>query len=90
MTAEDVIRTLRALGFTPAPPKEKDIGKWFVNGRTRAGVVDGTLRIQVFGTHEEAISGAPVLFGGYSLSDIAAIRIEDGSLAVYIVHRWPM
>ena len=90
MTAEGVISTLRALGFSPAPPKEKDIGVWFVNGRTRAGVVDDTLRVQVFGTHEEAISGAPVLFGGYSLSDVAAIRIEDGSLAVYIVHRWPM
>ena len=90
MTAEAAISTLGALGFTPAPPKEKDIGVWFVNERTRAGIVDDTLRIQVFGTHEEALSGAPVLFGGYSLSDIAAIRIEDGTLAVYIVHRWPM
>ena len=90
MTAEAAISTLRALGFTPAPPKEKDIGVWFVNERTRAGIVDDTLRIQVFGTHEEALSGAPVLFGGYSLSDIAAVRIEDGSLAVYVVHRWPM
>ena len=87
MTAEAVIEKLGALGFTPAPPKEKDIGKWFVNGRTRTGIVDGTLRVQVFGTHEEALSGAPVLFGGYSLSDVAAIRIENGSLAVYIVHR---
>ena len=90
MTAEAVIEKLGARGFTPAPPKEKDIGKWFVNGRTRTGIVDETLRVQVFGTHEEALSGAPVLFGGYSLSDIAAIRIEDGTLAVYIVHRWPM
>lgn len=90
MTAENVIATLRALGFTPAPPKEKDVGDWCVNGRTRAGIVDDTLRIQVFGTHEEALSGAPVLFGGYSLNDIAAIRVEDGTLAVYIVHRWPM
>ena len=90
MTAEAVIEKLRALGFTPAPPKEKDIGKWFVNERTRAGIVDGTLRVQVFGTHEEALRGAPVLFGGYSLDDIAAVRIEDGSLAVYVVHRWPM
>ena len=90
MTAEAVINTLRALGFTPAPLKEKDIGVWFVNGRTRTGIVGETLRVQVFGTHDEAISGAPVLFGGYSLDDIAAIRIEDGSLAVYIVHRWPM
>lgn len=90
MTSEAVIRTLRALGFIPAPLKEKDTGVWFVNGRTRAGVVDDTLRVQVFGTHEEAISGAPVLFGGYSLNDIAAMRIENGSLAVYIVHRWPM
>ena len=90
MTSEAVISTLRALGFIPAPLKEKDTGVWFVNGRTRAGIVDGTLRVQVFGTHEEAISGAPVLFGGYSLNDIAAMRIENGSLAVYIVHRWPM
>lgn len=90
MTAENLISTLNALGFTPAPPKEKDIGDWFVNGRTRAGIVDETLRIQVFGTHEEALIGAPVLFGGYSLDDIAAIRVEDGSLAVYVVHRWPM
>ena len=64
MTAEAVIRTLGALGFSPAPPKEKDIGKWFVIGR-RGVLLDRQ------GMQFRRESAGPVWFDG-----IEAVRIE--------------
>ena len=72
----------------PDPEQNPDPVVWFHKGRIKVILTRELIRIQQFGTEQEAEEGMPVIFSGYRTEDVASVRIKDGQFSVYIKHSW--
>ena len=94
MTARELNSQLLRDGFKRHPVPGEDTEQkpdpvvWFHKGRIKVILTRDLIRIQQFGTEQEAEEGMPVIFSGYRTEDIASVRIKDGQFSVYIKHSW--